>query len=106
MFSGSFTTIPKIYSLLVACSAGRRPTNAFMALAHLRKISAMRIKDPGYWIRVILWMVSIAIVAIPVHSLKQSHGSLVYVSVSVAVLLAFFLAGLYISHKLKQRTRR
>lgn len=65
----------------------------------------MRAKDPGYWIRVALWLVSIAIVAVPVHSLKQSQGSLVYVSVSAAILLAFFLAGFYISHKLNQRIR-
>lgn len=54
----------------------------------------------------VLWVVSIAIVAVPVRSLKQSHGSLVYVSVSFGVLIAFFLTGLYISHRLNQRPRK
>ena len=65
----------------------------------------MRQRDPGFWIRTVLWLVSIVIVAIPVRSLKLTHGSLVYVTVSLAVLAAFFLAGLYITHKINQRQR-
>jgi len=62
-----------------------------------------RENDPGFWIRTALWITSIVIVAVPLKSLKESHGSLIYMIAGVSVIFFLFLCGIAISHWLNNR---
>ena len=62
-----------------------------------------RKRDSGFWIRTVLWLTSIAIVAIPLKQLKQSHGSAAYFFAGLAIILLFFATGTLISRWLNNR---
>jgi len=64
-----------------------------------------RKRDSGFWIRTVLWLTSIAIVAIPLKQLKQSHGSAAYFFAGLAIIFLFFVAGILISRSLNNRKR-
>ena len=64
-----------------------------------------RENDPGFWIRTALWIASIVIVAVPLKSLKDSHGSLTYMIAGVSIIFFLFLCGIAISRWLNNRCR-
>ncbi len=62
----------------------------------------MHKSNVAHLLRYIIWLGSIAIVAMPLSNVRDSHGDIVYMVASTLVLLAGFIAGLAISYHLNK----
>lgn len=65
----------------------------------------MKHRDNMFWIRSILWLISIVIVGWPLSAFRKDLGDVLYILLSFFVLGAFFALGLWLTSKYGQDSK-